>query len=439
MFVKDIITKFFKNRILSNIFWLFFDKGYGAILTLFIYSLIARHFGKEVFGIWNYMLAFGTIIPAFAGLGLNFVIVKKLKENPNLKSLIISNALLMRLFLGFFIAIVFFFIYYLLGVNVESEYLGVVILIFLSQIILNTNVFIYKNEADLNNKNTVIARNVALTIGFALRYYGINAEYELSFFAFINIIEYGVFFIISLINYRIDNENIVLLKLNYKVSLYLSKQGFPLMLASITVILYLKIDQLIIAYLLDNESVGIYSPASRITEMFYALPVIISNVFFPKIIELKEKNKSILEILRKMYALVIVSTIFTAFSISFFSESIIDFVFGIEYKESIEILILYSWSLVFMGLLVSSSKYLIAINRSDIILKREIMGMVSNVALNFILIPLYGISGAAVATLISYSIASFFSNLFFKELRPVMKEQFLSIYFYIKLLIWKLI
>ena len=106
--------------------------------------------------------------------------------------------------------------------------------------------------------------------------------------------------------------------------------------------------------------------------------------------------------------------------------------YGKEYIQASEILKIHAWSIILMSLLVTSSKYILKINRQDIIFKRELMGLTSNIILNFLLIPRYGIKGAAWATLISYSVSSFFSNFFFKETRPLIKKQFLSIYYILK-------
>jgi PST family polysaccharide transporter len=307
--------------------------------------------------------------------------------------------------------------------------LGVIVLIFISQIVLNTNVFIFKNEAYLKNKKTVIARNIALTIAFLMRLYGIEAQLGLVFFAFTNVIEYFLFTAISYWYFKLSSENKFKLTLNKKMSFFLVKEGLPLLLSAITVILYLKIDQLIIAYLLDNKSVGVYSAASRITEMFYAVPVIISNVFFPRIVTVKNKQGQRHLLLKNLYGIVIFITLIISVLVSYFSDPIIYYLFGESYMEATEILVIYAWSLVFMGLLVSSSKLLLVINRNDIILKRGIMGLISNVVLNFVLIPKMGIVGAAWATLISYSISAYFANIFFKDLRPVMLHQMTSVFY----------
>ncbi len=424
-------TKHLSNRpLVTNILWLFFDKGYGAILSLYIYALLAKYLGTELFGVWNYILAFSAIIPAFASLGINFIIVRKLNETPKLASLILANSFLLRLIAGVLFSLIIFVIYQLVGINSGVQYIGIVILIFISQIVLNSNIFIFKNEADLNNDKTVIARNIALTLAFGLRYFGIKSEYCLLFFAFTNVIEYLIFIGMSYFFFLRTGPYISLnLKFNKKISFYLLKEGLPLLLSAITVILYLKIDQLIIAFLMDNQSVGIYSAASRITEMLYSIPVVIANVFFPRIVLEKNNKTNSFNLYNKLYGSIIITTLLISVIVSTFSSIIIDMLFGPLFIESTEVLIIYAWSLFFMGLLVSSSKYLLVINKNKIILIRSILGLVSNILLNFILIPMMGIKGAAWATLISYSIAAYFSNIFFKELRPIMISQITSVFY----------
>jgi len=426
-----------KKTVLNNFIWLFFDKIYGAVLTLYLYSLVANYFGTELFGIWNYIIAFSTLIAAFSSLGLNFIIVKKIKEKPILEEIIINNTIVLRLITGFFFSLVLLSVYYFIGVNIEMNYLAVVVLIFLSQIILNANVYIYQNEANLDNKKTVLSRNISLTTCFFLRLFLIEYGYSILFFAIVNVIEYLMFITLSMVFSR-NKIRLTNFKLKKRIVIPLSLEGLPLMLSSIVVILYLKIDVLIIGYILDNESMGIYSAASRITEMTYALPVIISNVFFPKILDYINDSIKRKSILIKLYFIIIIACLGLSIFIAVFSEIIVVSLYGNEYNESIDILKIYVWSIPFMGLLVSSSKYLLAIKRSDIIFKREVMGLISNVLLNLLFIPYFGMLGAAWATLISYSIASFFSNILFKELRPLMKDQILCSYYFFKKKLWKI-
>ena len=85
-----------KGSLFGNILWLLADKAYGSLLVLGFLALFAREYGPEVFGIWNYIVAFGALVPALGSLGLNFLIVQYLKEKPSLKEAILVHALLLR-------------------------------------------------------------------------------------------------------------------------------------------------------------------------------------------------------------------------------------------------------------------------------------------------------------------------------------------------------
>jgi O-antigen/teichoic acid export membrane protein len=100
--------------------------------------------------------------------------------------------------------------------------------------------------------------------------------------------------------------------------------------------------------------------------------------------------------------------------VSFFASDIINILYGTKYLASAPILTIYIWAgaAVFLG--VASSQYLVTENLTKISLMRTSLGMIVNVILNVIFIPKYGIIGSAVATLLSYTLATF-SIVFYKN------------------------
>lgn len=418
-----------KSPIFTNIFWLFLDKGYGAVLTLYIYSKIATYFGADLFGVWNYIISFGAFIPAVASLGLNYIIVKKIKQHPMLQSNIITVSFYLRLLFGMLFSLAVLGIYALVGFNFEADLKVIVVLIFISQIVLNTNIYIQKNEANLENRKTVIARNISLTLFFILRLLAIDYGLGILYFALFMLLENLMFL---LLNKLFDQSKVIMprVKRERRIAFSLVKEGLPLMLAAITTTLYLKIDQIFIAFYYNNSQVGIYAASTRISEFLYAIPVIISAVYFPKLMESnKEKTDTLMN---EMFTGVAVLAIICVGGVTIFSENIINLLYDFEYIEAAKILKIHVWTLLLMGFLVSSSKFLLKTNRQDIIFKRELLGLTANILLNILFIPKYGIYGAAWATLISYSISSLFANLLFKHTRFLFKQQLLSVFYYLK-------
>ncbi|MFH2030657.1 MAG: polysaccharide biosynthesis C-terminal domain-containing protein, partial [Bacteroidota bacterium] len=112
--------------------------------------------------------------------------------------------------------------------------------------------------------------------------------------------------------------------------------------------------------------------------------------------------------LQKLYDLLAWISILIAIPISLFSRQIIHFLSGADCIEASLVLTLYIWAGVPVFLGTANSQYLIAENYTRISLVRTISGMVLNIVLNIILIPRMGVIGAAVATVVSYSCATFF-------------------------------
>jgi polysaccharide transporter, PST family len=84
------------------------------------------------------------------------------------------------------------------------------------------------------------------------------------------------------------------------------------------------------------------------------------------------------------------------------------------------------WASLFVFFGYVANKVLLIENLSKLILFKEVLGAIINISLNILLIPTYGLMGAAIATLISYSIAFVFSLILFKRTRFLIKIFFKS-------------
>jgi O-antigen/teichoic acid export membrane protein len=108
-----------------------------------------------------------------------------------------------------------------------------------------------------------------------------------------------------------------------------------------------------------------------------------------------------------------------AVATSFFSNMVINLLFGAQYAEAGPVLAIYIWASVPVFLTVASNQYLIAENKTRVALFRTVAGSVVNVILNLILIPRLGMIGAAIAALTAYVVATF-SMALTRELRTHM-------------------
>lgn len=406
------------RNISSNILYLFFDKVYGAIISLFFLSVLTNYLGPELFGVWSYILSFASIAVPLSTAGTNYTIVKKFSLNQNPAD-VAKQAFLLRMMASIITTIILTIAFFVTTTKQQTQELTVLIFFLVAMTLNNINLTILYNESKIKNEKTVLAKNIGLTIGIGIKIFLIYNNASISEIAAITIIESLIFF---LFGYYLTDLNISVSFSSGVIadSRKLLLESFPLFLSSVIVVVYLKIDIILLRHFTTLGEVGYYAAAARISEMLYAAPVALSTVFFPIIMrEIKHNEEKKTNRIR-FYATVFYLCLFLCVSCSLFSPYIIKVVYGSAFYEAAQIFSLHCISIVFIGFLTSSSKELIAKDKYKFIFYRDISGLISNLILNIILIPAYGALGAAVSTLISYFIASVLSNLFFSETKKVL-------------------
>ena len=182
------------------------------------------------------------------------------------------------------------------------------------------------------------------------------------------------------------------------------RESLPLMIADVFILIYSRIDQVMLKHFIDVKAVGLYDAAVRLSELWYFIPSIIIASLTPAIINAKGDNDTTMyakRLLRLALFLIIFSTAVGLF-VSIFAKLIMGIVFGQAFIAGYTALQLYVWSGVGISIGLLLNQYLVTEKMTYAILYISIVGMVMNVVLNLILIPKYGINGSALATLISY-------------------------------------
>ena len=196
------------------------------------------------------------------------------------------------------------------------------------------------------------------------------------------------------------------------------KNSFPLLLTGMAILIYMKIDQVMMKELVGVESVGIYAAAVKLCAAWDHIPVLIAVSLYPAIIGVKDTNPSLYHArLQKLYALLVWVALVFAIPTTFLADWIIYIFYGNEFIESSKILKIYVWAGIFVSMSLVNNKWMVIENLQNYVLLTTLLGMSSNIICNIILIPRYGASGAALATLISYGIGSYLSLFFFSKVR----------------------
>ena len=398
------------KNIVSNSGWLIFDKIIRMGVGLLVGVWVARYLGPEQFGELNYAIAFVSMFSVLATFGLDSIAVRELVDQSDKYQAILGSAIWIK-FIGGIFSAVLTVITVLFFKSGETQTILVVSIIAFGTIFQVADVFDYFFQANVISKYTVWAKNSASVVGNSIRVVLILGNFELVYFALVISAEVllgsvlsGFFFLRNRRSFRIIFDKYLAVKL--------LRDGMPLAFASIAITLYMRIDQIMIVEIMDQSSAGYYSAAVRITEIGYFLALVITSSLFPSIIQAKKRSEAeYFAILKGLYSLLFWVSFMIAISTSILSSVLIDILYGAEYKFSSQVLSIYAWSGIFVYLGIGTSQFLLAENLTKISLLRTIVGLIVNVALNFYLIPKYGVIGASVASLFSY--ASTIATLFF--------------------------
>ena len=193
--------------------------------------------------------------------------------------------------------------------------------------------------------------------------------------------------------------------------------AWPLIFSSAFALIYSRIDQVFIKHMLNDTSVGIYDAAVRLSEIWYLVPAIIAGSLFPAIVNAKKiSEESYKNRIAKLYSLLIYLSFIMIIPLFILSDRVILLLYGNEFILSAAVIRIYVWTGVSASVGTVMNYYLINENFIKLSLLFNLVGMLSNVILNIIFIPLYGATGAALATLISYSLVPIVI-FFFKKTR----------------------
>jgi PST family polysaccharide transporter len=393
---KQIEGRNILQKTISNTGWLFADKIICLGVGLFVSIWLARYLGPEKFGVYSYAIAFVALFSAFATLGLDDIIVRDIVHNPSEKEKTLGTGFFLKLFGGIMTFLLIASAISFVGSNDNLKRLFVII-ITVGIIFKAFDVIDFWFQSQIKSKYTVYAKNTAfLLASITIVYLVISGEVVIGAVGLV-------------ISYQVTGSIIREWRVSFRRTKELLHDSWPLILSSIVIMIYMRIDQVMIGEMLGDSEVGIYSVAVRLSEAWYFIPIAITMSVFPSIIDARKISKSLYnERLQKLYNLMTWIAIAIAIPITFLSHDIIRIVYGANYIKASPVLSIYVWAGIFVFLGVASGKFLLAENYTRIAFYRTLFGAVINVVLNIIFIPKYGIKGAAVTTLVSYFAATFF-------------------------------
>lgn len=411
-----------KLKIFKNVFWAMIGKIINMIGALFVGILVARYLGPEQYGVMNYIISYVALFTIVATFGLSNIEVRELSKRKDEKNVIIGTCFRLRLF---FATVAYIMIVATLVVFKTDSFTTAMILLYgvtlytqcCFEVIRNYFTSIIKNEYVVKSE---IARTI---IGACLKIILLYLKAPL--WCFIAAIVFDTFLVSSgyVITYRKTVGSLREWKYDQSLVRYYINQSFPLLLSGAAVIIYQRIDQVMIGNMIDKQSVGCFATAGKFLDIILFLPTVLTQTVTPLIVKAKESG-NVNEYEHKSFqflSLVVWISIILAAIFSMSAYWMIYYTYGEQYLAAVPVLQIMAWKTVGMAISSSGGQLIIIEKIQKWAVFRNVAGCVVCIILNLLLIPIYGVVGSAFVTIVTLFVSGFIANYLIPPYRHIFK------------------
>ena len=405
--------------------WLFVDRFVRMGMGLFVGVWVARYLGPNQFGSLNFALSFIALFSTATTLGLEGIVIRELLHNPEGKRGILGTSLALRGFGGLLSV----------GVSVatlrliqphDKQSLLLVSILSLTLIFQALDTIDCFFQSEVRSKITVWAKNSAFLVFAGIRVLLIYLKAPVWAFAAAYSGEIALGAVGLVVGYRLSGGRIISWRVQKATAVALLKDSWPAIFSGLAVMAYMRLDMVMLKMMQGDYAVGIYSAATRVSEVWYFIPTAIVSSVSPALMRAKDAPELFYGRLRKLFSLMTLTACVIGSIVALASHIIVRILYSNSYSGAGPVLAIHIWASVFVFLGIAQSPWDIVKSLLRLSLYRTIAGAVINVAINFVLIPRYGPLGAAIATVVSYAISAVFANALSSKTRPIFFMQMQS-------------
>lgn len=415
------IKQFVKSKFARNTFWIMFSRVYQIAVNLVVSILSVRYLGPSNYGLINYAASFASLFTAFCTLGLDEVMVNELITMPKKQGRLIGTAIILRICSSVFSVLIICFIVFALNPG-ETMTVWVIAIYSCGLVMQSLEVIKYFYQQRLMSKVTSLLTVLVRTIVTVYKIFLLASGKNVLWFAASNVVDHGVFGILLVLCYYHQKNPHQGLRCESSLAKELLTKSHHFILSGLMVALYGQMDKIMLKHLMNETQVGYYSVATTVNNYWPFILMAIIDSARPVIIALYGSDQTLFKKrLTQLYSAIIGISVIAATGISVFAEPIVRILYGDGYMSSVAALRIVTWSTAFSYLGVARNIWTVPNGQQHFEKYLAAIGAVCNAILNYLMIPVGGICGAAIATLITQVVTNFFCGVFFRPLRENMQ------------------
>lgn len=408
---KNLIESGTAKLVIANSLWILAEKVIRALLGLLVGAWVARYLGPQDFGELAYAVSFIAFFQAIVGLGADGVVVREISINKSKAGEILGTVFCLR-----FTAGLTCWLLALLDVVLENGFndslVSLVFFVGLTLVFQPADTIDLWFQSQSQSRRAVYAKLVTQLVSNAIKVALILASMPLLAFAVVTALE-GLITAIGLIvaykSFKTDEGWIFLKQTGFK----LLKESWPYVMSSLSVAIYMRIDQVMIRNMLGATQLGIYAVAVPLSQVWFVLPMSLATSLAPYLARKKTLGEeAYYAFLLKIFRFFGLTAVLISLFMYAGSDYIVKFLYGDAYKDASLILGIHVFSCVFVFQGLAQSLWIVNEGKGIMQTYQTLMGAFTALTLNYVLIPIYGINGAAITAVLSYAMAGVFSNIF---------------------------
>lgn len=416
-----------KKKVLANVFWALLGKVVTLFSSLIVGILVARSLGPDQFGIMNYVISVVSLFSILASFGMYDIVIRELARADVPQNIILGTAFGLRMILSLF-TILGVIVYSLLCE--EQKEMGYMMIIYSIYLLFACfDVIRCYFTSIIQNKRIVISEVSKSLLGAIIKLLLIFFHAPLPYFIGALTLDFVFLACGYFVNYQ-KVADCKQWKFKPDFAVFLIKCSFPLLIAGATATIYQRIDQVLIAKLINNASVGYFSTALSFVGIAIFIPIIMIQTLSPLLVEYRKNNpkRYAIESQRVMNVIVWV-TILICGTVSLLSYPIIRYSYGMEYIAAVPVMQILVFKAVGIALTMVGDQLILIENIHKYAFIRNILACIVCVVSNYLLIPVWGIIGSAWATIITVLFSGGLGNLFIPPYHHILRKQCISILF----------
>lgn len=408
-----------KNRVVRNASWLIAGRIIQMILSFFIGLLTARYLGPGNYGLISYAGTYGTFFAAFCTLGINSVIVKDFVDHPDEEGTTLCTAIILRILAS--ITSMFAIIGISSFVDRGEPTTRIIVAICALNLVFQVfDTYNYWFQAHLLSKYSAIATLIAYSSLSVYRVVLLVLQKDVYWFAFATSIDYIVLAIVLAIAYKMEGGP--KFGFSWQKGKALLKASYHFILSSMMISIYGATDKFMLKQMVDETNVGYYTTAVSICNIWVFILQAIIDSLTPVIMEAKNKDQALYERRNKqLYAIVFYMSALVSVLLMIFGNFIVKILYGDAYMPSVMPLRIITWYTAFSYLGVARNPWTVCENKQKYLKYLYAGAAGANVVINALLIPVWGPSGAAFASLITQMSTILVFPAMIKDLCPNVK------------------